>query len=309
MHLRLRRFGCDSIAAPAVTEALRNLRRPDGANLAYGITRGASPRPLLVLIHGLASNMTRWSEFIEQTTLAQTWDLMRVDLRGHAGSLWRGRIGMEIWCDDLVAILDAEGYDRAVVGGHCLGANLAVHFSHRHAQRMQGLVLIEPMPPVAQAGIMRRVQRLAPLLRLATSATLGMNRLGIRRRRLEQLDLKQLDAETRATMATQGNPDAMSRHYASPLLDLRSMPSAVYLQDLLQVGRPLPPFAAIRPPVLALTASGTGFTDPALVEQMLAAMPHLTLKRLDALHWIPTEQPQAMRLAIEQWCGTIAGQL
>jgi pimeloyl-ACP methyl ester carboxylesterase len=292
-----------------VTEEMRNLRRPDGANLAYGITRGAAARPLLVLIHGVASNMTRWSEFIEQTTLAQTWDLMRLDLRGHAGSLWRGRISMEIWCDDLAAILDAEGYDRAVVGGHCLGANLAVHFAHRHAQRTQGLVLIEPMPPAAQAGIMRRVQLLAPLLRLATSAVLMMNRLGIRRRRLEQLDLKQLDAVTRVSMAAQGNPDAMSRQYASPLFDLRSIPSAVYLQDLVQVGRPLPPFAAIRPPVLALTASGTGFTDPELVEQMLAAVPHLTLKRLDALHWIPTEQPQAMRLAIEQWCGTIASQL
>lgn len=102
---------------------MRNLRRPDGANLAYGITRGAAARLLLVLIHGVASNMTRWSEFTEQTTLAQTWDLMRLDLRGHAGSLWRGRISMEIWCDDLAAILDAEGYDRAVVGGHCLGAN------------------------------------------------------------------------------------------------------------------------------------------------------------------------------------------
>ena len=291
-----------------MTEEIRNLRRPGGAKLAYGVTRGAVPRPLLVLIHGMASNMTRWSEFIEQTTLKQTWDLMRLDLRGHAGSLWRGRIGMEIWCDDLAAILDAEGYDRAVVGGHCLGANLAVHFAHRHAQRTQGLVLIEPMPPAAQAGIMRRVQLLAPLLRLATSAILMMNRLGIRRRRLEQLDLKQLDAVTRASMAAQGNPEAMSRHYASPLRDLRSMPSAVYLQDLVQVGRTLPPFAAIRPPVLALTASGTGFTDPALVAQMLAAVPHLTLKRLDALHWIPTEQPRAMRLAIEQWCGTIANQ-
>jgi len=292
-----------------MNEEMRSLRRPDGANLAYGITRGASPRALLVLIHGLASNMTRWSEFIEHTTLAQTWDLMRLDLRGHAGSLWRGRISMEIWCDDLAAILDAEGYDRAVVGGHCLGANLALNFAQRHAQRTRGLVLIEPMPPAAQTGIMRRVQRLAPLLRLAASAVIALNRLGIRRRRLQQLDLKQLDAVTRAAMAAQGNPDAMSRHYASPLLDLRSMPSAVYLQDLLQVGRALPPFAAMRPPVLALTASGTGFTDPALVEQMLAAIPRLTLKRLDALHWIPTEQPQAMRLAIEQWCATIAGQL
>src|SRR5450759_470847 len=143
----LPRFGCNSLSAPGMTEEMRSLRRPDGANLAYGITRGTSPRPLLALIHGLASNMTRWSEFIEQTTLAQTWDLMRLDLRGHAGSLWRGRIGMEIWCDDLAAILDAEGYKRAVVGGHCLGANLAVHFAQRHAQRTQGLVLIEPMPP------------------------------------------------------------------------------------------------------------------------------------------------------------------
>ena len=291
-----------------MTEAMRNLRRPDGANLAYGITRGAAPRPLLVLIHGLASNMTRWSEFIEQTTLTQTWDVMRLDLRGHAGSLWRGRISMEIWSDDLAALLDAEGYERAVVGGHCLGANLAVHFAQRHAQRTQGLVLIEPMPPAAQTGIMRRMQRLAPLLRLATGAVIVMNRLGIRRRSLEQLDLKQLDAATRISMAAQGNPDAMARQYASPLLDLRSMPSAVYLQDLVQVGRPLPPFAAIRAPVLALTASGTGFTDPALVEQMLSALPHLTLQRLDALHWIPTEQPQAMRQAIEQWCATIAGQ-
>ena len=291
-----------------MTESMRNLRRPDSASLAYGITRGASARPLLVLIHGVASNMTRWSEFIEQTTLTQSWDLMRLDLRGHAGSLWRGPISMEIWCDDLAAILDAEGYDRAVVGGHCLGANLAVHFAHRHAQRTQGLVLIEPMPPATQSGTLRRLQLLAPLLRFAIHVVLMMNRLGLRRRRLEQLDLKKLDAVTRANMAAQGNAEAMSRQYASPLLDLRSMPSAVYLQDLVQVGRPLPPFAAIRPPVLALTASGTGFTDPARVEQMLAAVPRLTLKRLEALHWIPTEQALAMRLAIEQWCSTLASQ-
>jgi pimeloyl-ACP methyl ester carboxylesterase len=291
-----------------MTEEMRKLRRPDGASIAYGIARGAAPRPLLVLIHGMASNMTRWSEFVEQTTLTRSWDLMRLDLRGHAGSLWRGRIGMEIWCDDLAAILDAEGYERAVVGGHCLGANLALHFAQRHAQRAQGLVLIEPMPPEAQTGIMRRMQRLAPLLKLATRAVLVMNRIGIRRRRLEQLDLKQLDKATRTTMAAQGNPDAMARQYASPLLDLRSMPTAVYLQDLVQVGLPLPPFAALRAPVLALTASGTGFTDPARVEEMLTAIPQLTLKRLDALHWIPTEQPLAMRLAIEQWCGNIARQ-
>jgi hypothetical protein len=57
--------------------------------------------------------------------------------------------------------------------------------------------------------------------------------------------------------------------------------------------------------VLALIASGEHFTDPLLVEHALAALPQLTPKRIEALHWIPTEQPQAMRSAIEQWCESL----
>ena len=38
------------------------------------------------------------------------------------------------------------------------------------------------------------------------------------------------------------------------------------------------------------------------MQQAMAAIPRLTLRRVDALHWIPTERPQAMREAIEQWC-------
>ncbi len=117
-----------------MTEKIRILRRPDGAEIAYGVTRGNAPRPLLALAHGMGSNMTRWSEFFGQTALRASWDLLRFDMRGHGGSLWRGRTGMEIWCDDLAAILDAERYERAVVGGNCLGANFALHFAHRSAK-------------------------------------------------------------------------------------------------------------------------------------------------------------------------------
>jgi pimeloyl-ACP methyl ester carboxylesterase len=90
--------------------------------------------------------------------------------------------------------------------------------------------------------------------------------------------------------------------YASPLFDLRYMSTAAYLRDLLEVWREVPPLAAIGVPVLALVSTGRQFTEPALVQQAMAAIPRLTLKRIDALHWIPTEQPQAMREAIEEWC-------
>jgi pimeloyl-ACP methyl ester carboxylesterase len=279
-----------------MTEKIRILRRPDGAEIAYGVTRGDAPRPLLVLAHGMGSNMTRWSEFFAQTRLARGWDLMRPDLRGHGRSLWRGRTGMEIWCDDLAAILDAERYERAVVGGHCLGANVAVHFAQRHPRRTQGLVLVEPMPPEAQSGPLRRLRALAPLLRLAACGIRALNALGLRRRVLPSLDLEALDAASRR------DAQAISRLYASPLFDLRFMPSAAYLQDFLELWRPLPPLRTIGAPALALASTGAHFTDPAAVAEALHAMPRLTLEHIEALHWIPTEQPKRMREAIERWC-------
>ena len=285
-----------------MTEEFRALRRPDGASIAYGIVRGEAPRPLLALAHGMGSNMTRWSELFARTALKSSWDLLRMDLRGHGDSPWRGRTGMDVWIDDLAAILDAEGYEHAVVGGHCMGANFALDFAHRKPDRTRGLVLIEPMPRAAQTGVTRSLQPLAPLIRLAAGAVRAANALGIKRRRVERLDLMTLDTATRAAMASQRSADAMTRIYASPLFDLRYMTTAAYLQDLLAVWRDVPPLAAIRVPALVLISTGRHFTEPSLVQQAMAAIPRLTLRRVDALHWIPTERPQAMREAIEQWC-------
>ena len=285
-----------------MTEEFRALRRPDGASIAYGIVRGEAPRPLLALAHGMGSNMTRWSELFARTALKSSWDLLRMDLRGHGDSPWRGRTGMDVWIDDLAAILDAEGYEHAVVGGHCMGANFALDFAHRKPDRTRGLVLIEPMPRGAQTGLMRSLQPLAPVIRLAAGAVRAANAVGIKRRGVERLDLMALDAATRAAMASQRSAQAMTRIYASPLFDLRYMTTAAYLQDLVAVWREVPPLATIRVPALVLISTGRQFTEPALVQQAMAAIPRLTLKRVDALHWIPTEQPRAMREAIEQWC-------
>ena len=288
-----------------VGERTRFLDRPDGARIAYGIVRGDGPRPLLALAHGMGSNRTRWSEFFKQTSLKASWNLLRFDLRGHGESPWRGRTGMEIWCEDLAAILDAERCARAIVGGHCLGANFALHFAHRNPGRTRGLVLIEPMPPAADTGAVRRLQAATPVFALATHAIRALNALGLHLRRLERLDLEALDAATRVAMASQESASPMTRAYASPLFDLRYMTTAAYLQDLLELWRPLPPLDAISAPALALVSAGRQFTDPAIVERHIAALPRLSLRRIEALHWIPTEQPKQMREAIEQWCANL----
>lgn len=187
-------------------EQSRQWVRPDGAVIRYRLVCGAGARPVLVLIHGMASDLTRWWEFVERTDLTQSWDLLRPDLRGHGESLFRGRVGMEVWCDDLAAILRAEGYDRAVIGGHCLGANLAVFCAVRHPARTAGLILVEPMPPEAVVGSLKRVRPLKPVAAAVVRIIRAMNALGIYRRRLPRLDLKTLDVTTLEAMAQEGSP-------------------------------------------------------------------------------------------------------
>jgi pimeloyl-ACP methyl ester carboxylesterase len=261
---------------------------------------------VLVLLHGVASNMTRWSEFVARTTLKDSWDLLRIDLRGQGASLHRGRIGMAEWCADLAGILDAEGYPRAVVAGHCLGANIALAFSARHPRRTSGLILIEPMLPQALTGSMRRLARVRPLLAAAVSLIRALNALGIHRRRLASLDLEELDRRTRAAIAVGGVSERLLKEYASPWLDLGATASGAYLQALIAVTRRLPDLATIRIPVLALLSAGSTFSDPVLARQLLTVMPACTIVTLDARHWIPTEQPHAMRLAVEEWCRGLA---
>ena len=282
--------------------SLRTSTAPDGAIIAYRLWQPDRPRRLLVLLHGVASNMTRWSELVARTTLRDSWDLLRLDLRGQGASLHRGRVGMAEWCADLARILDAEGYARAVVAGHCLGANIALEFGARHPGRAASLILIEPMLPQAMTGSMRTLARVRPLLAPAVWLIRALNALGIHRRRLAPLDLEELDRRTRAAIAAGGTSGSVLEEYASPWLDLRTTAASAYLQALIAVTRPLPDLDTIRIPVLALLSAGSTFTDPGLTRQLLTPLRACTIVTLDARHWIPTEQPEAMRRAVEDWC-------
>jgi pimeloyl-ACP methyl ester carboxylesterase len=78
----------------------------------------------LLLVHGGASNHTRWSEFTDQTRLAAGWHLVSPDMRGNGESMTRGRQDIELWCEDLIDILNAENAPAAIIAGHslCSGA-------------------------------------------------------------------------------------------------------------------------------------------------------------------------------------------
>lgn len=283
-------------------ETAATLRAPDGVKLAYRLARAPKTRGLIVLIHGLASNMTRWSEFVERTALTNDWDILRFDLRGHGESMTRGRIGMDEWCRDLAAILEHEHYRKAYLVGNCLGANIALQFAARYPDKTAGLVLVEPILQPALAGTMKRLQLLKPLFHLAIWLIRLLNSLGLYRRRLTSLDLRRLDEDTRAAVATAGGDTRLIvSRYSAPWYDILYLPSANYLQFLLEVVRPPPPLAAIMVPTLTLISLGTDFSDPEITRRLVGTLPRSQVVVIESRHWMLTEKPDEARQAIERW--------
>jgi len=244
-----------------------------------------------VLLHGLASNATRWWRL---GAALGGLPLLKPSLRGHAGSLDRGRIGMDEWCDELVRLLDAAGCTRAFLGGHCLGANIALNFAARYPQRAAGLILIEPMPPRALIGGMRTLYWLRPLLVVVVLLARLLNACGLYRRRMGAMNLEEWDKA-----AERGEREVGT--FAQPLPDLRYTTTAAYFQSVLAVFEPLPPLAAIRCPALVLFSRRSTMIDLARSRAAMQALEQAEVVELDALHWIPTERPAEMRAAIEDW--------
>jgi len=169
-----------------------------------------------------------------------------------------------------------------------------MHFAARHPGRVAGLILIEPMPRDALIGSMRWLRRLRLLVRLAALAARAGNAVGLKRGHIGSIDLRQWDLA-----AASGERDLAT--FAAPLSDLRHTTSAAYFQGVLGVLEPLPPIAAIRCPALVLISRLSSMTDPARTRAALQPLADVEMVELDARHWIPTEQPEAMRAALEAW--------
>jgi pimeloyl-ACP methyl ester carboxylesterase len=291
-----------------VQESTHRLNVDKGIDVTYRLLRATeAQRPVVVLLHGLASNLTRWSEFLEHTTLKDAWDILRVDLRGHGRSLYRCKLSMEIWCQDLLRTLDAERYANAVLVGHSLGAQLAIHFAHRHPTRVRGLVLIDPILGRPSKRMVRLGQTLRPILRLATAGIRLLNRLGLRRRHIPERDLRALDERTREELLTSGRIEEMVGQYKSPWPDLKHQPTANFLDASTEMVRPLPPLSGITTSVLVVLSRGATYADPDVTRQMIGQFRRATTVVIDAYHWPLTEKPTETRQAIEDWCAGLNG--
>lgn len=276
----------------------------DNCELVYDQLGTSNTSHSIVLLHGLASNASRWHEFMQDTTLSARFDLLAMDLRGHGRSLVFDAYTRQDWIEDVRALL-AEAQKPSILIGHSMGAQIALDYAAQNAVHdtslLEGLILIDPIFPKALHGVLKRVARWRPLIMAACWLLRVGYAIGLHRRHYPQRDMHQLDQQTREFLAS--NPDKrIADLYMDPLADLPYIPLANYLQDLYEVTRPLLSLEKIRVPVLVLLSAGASTSSAEINQNLLSALGNLEICIIDADHWLLTEKPQEAREAIERWC-------
>ena len=112
----------------------------DGVRL-FAVEDG--PGDVIVMLHGgLASHVACLPMLLP---LVPRYRVVAPDLRGSGRSRSGEPLTFDQQADDVAALLDHIGADRAVVGGVSSGSGVALCFALRHPERTRGLVIVRPL--------------------------------------------------------------------------------------------------------------------------------------------------------------------
>lgn len=154
-------------------------------------------QPLVVFTHGAGADHLMFNAQV--AAFAKAYRLLVWDVRGHGASRPLGAaFAIRTVVDDLLAILDLVGVDRAVFVGQSMGGNVAQELLFLHPERVTALVVVGSTCNTLALSRLERFQlRIAPaLLRLYPYALL----------KRQSVRASSLDGEVRAYLRkTLGN--------------------------------------------------------------------------------------------------------
>lgn len=98
----------------------------------------------IVLLHGYPFNRSLWREQVE--VLKETHRVITPDLRGLGESPLTETATMDEMANDVAALLDSLGIEKAVIGGLSMGGYVTLAFTRLFPHRVKGLMLADTRP-------------------------------------------------------------------------------------------------------------------------------------------------------------------
>ena len=254
-----------------------------GTELVYWTWPGAGPAALL--LHGIGNYGRYWDLFADAT--GGRLRLVAPDARGHgeSGRPERGYAPGD-FAADAVAILDANGIDRAVVVGHSMGGLHSIALAARHPDRVRALAIVDAsVEPLAEGS-----ERAARLL------TGRPERFADRE-----------EARAYLERTSPGYPPAVYENRLAWVfreerggLVWRSDTRA--LRQIMEARVPTADrwgaLAAIRAPALVVRGTRSNVLSAEVADRMAGALPNGRVLELDAGHNVPLDRPRELADAV-----------
>jgi pimeloyl-ACP methyl ester carboxylesterase len=98
-------------------------------------------KPAIVLIHGSGGSARRWERQTRYLS-ERGYRALAVDLPGHGQTPGPSSSDIGVYADYVEALLEAEGIEQPVVGGHSMGGGVAMTLALRHPTAWSGLILM-----------------------------------------------------------------------------------------------------------------------------------------------------------------------
>lgn len=116
----------------------------------HALEWGDAARPGILMLHGGAAH-AHWFDRVADAFAAR-FHVLALDQRGHGESQWPvpPAYATEDFAGDLLAVIDALGWERAILVGHSMGGHNAMAFSAWHPERVRALVVLDSRPSIPE---------------------------------------------------------------------------------------------------------------------------------------------------------------
>ena len=256
----------------------------NGVSLAVDL-RGDRGDPAVLFVHGFPLDRTLWSPVLD--SLEGTYRIAP-DLRGF-GRSDAPDLGysMATYADDLTALLDSLGVERAIVCGLSMGGYIAFERARRSPERLTGLVLMDTRAEADSAEARKGRDSAAQQVRERGPAPIA-----------DAMMSQLLSERTPALVAERVRATIMRTPVAGLIGALGAMrdrpDSTGLLAGLEQV------------PTLVVVGEDDPITPPSGAREMAGAIPGSRLEVVSgAAHLPPLEQPKATARLLRDFIGRV----
>lgn len=275
----------------------------DGSPIFYRVSEPAEAEAIatLVLSDGVGCDGYVWKYL--RAELAPRYRIIHWHYRGHGRTPMPrdpSRIAIADFADDLAAVLDDAGVERAVLAGHSMGVQVSLETYRRHRDRVAGLVLVcgAPATPLRTFRGTAAMEAVLPKLRQAVDRVPRLAR-GVTRAVLPTRAIFRLAAALEINAELIREPDFMPYLRGMSRIDPR-----YFLAVLSEAGKhsaiDLLPEIAV--PTLVVAGERDGFTPAVLSEQMAQTIPGAELLVIEGgSHTAPLERPQRVNATVSDF--------